>query len=222
MEIRKCIQCGGNLKRLRVQRIWQCPYCGARYEDDVQEIKAAPAEYFGLNKEVFKVERDLSETLKNPGGAGCIQSIIHCMETFETADQVEKYMLRLPFSDDISVKGIREDQIQKAMPVLNTVMDLDERVIVYGNKGIFSKGKEYFAITNKRTVFVRKSDIKEVLHTDIDSIKIENCGNCYINGDYDKGLVNLDANGRFQGVIIAFMCMISFEEDPDRERIQIL
>ena len=62
------------------------------------------------------------------------------MSTFETAAQVEEYMLKkMPFSDDISMKGIREENIEKAMAVLEQVMDADEHLIVYGNKGIFSK-----------------------------------------------------------------------------------
>ena len=61
-----------------------------------------------------------------------------------------------------------------------------------------------------------------VSHADLDSLKIEDCGNCYINGDYDQGIVNLDANGKFQGAIIALICMFSFEAAPDRERIRIV
>ena len=108
------------------------------------------------------------------------------------------------------------------MPVLETVIDSGERIIVYGNKGILSKGKEYFVVTDRRSVFVKKKDVKTVLHTDIDSLKVEDCGNCYINGDYNKGFVNLDANGTFQGALIALICMYAFEEDPGRDRIRII
>ena len=222
MEIKKCIQCGGNLKRLRLQKAWICPYCDARYEDEIPGEQPVQTESFGLNDEVFSIEKDLSKVMKNDGGAGCIRSIAHCMSTYETADQIEAYMLKkIPFSDDISAKGVREDQIEKAMPLLKTVTDPDERIIVYGNKGIFSKGKEYFAVTDRRSIFVKKSDVKTVLHTDIDSLKIEPCGNCYVNGDYEKGLINLDGNGRFQGAILALICMHAFESDPDRPKIRI-
>ena len=223
MEIKKCTQCGGNLERLRVKKAWLCPYCGARYEDEAHEEIKATGESFGLNEEVFAIERDLSKIMKNNGGAGCIRSIAHCMSAFENAQQVEEYMLRkLSFSDDISVKGVREDQIEKAMPLLETVTEAGERVIVYGNKGILSKGKEYFLVTDRRSVFVNKKNVETVLHTDIDSLKIEDCGNCYMNGDYDKGFVNLDSSGTFQGAIIALICMFAFEADPDRDRIRIL
>ncbi len=223
MEIRKCVQCGGDLKRQRAQKLWLCPYCGAKYEDETKEQKEAPSEYFGLNEEVFSLETDMSKTMKNKGGAGCIRSIVHCMNTYETAGQIEEYMLRkLPFSDDISAKGVREDQIRNAMPVLKTVMDADERVIVYGNKGIFTKGKEYFAITDRRSIFVKRKNVKTVLHTDIDSLKIEDCANCYLNGDYDQGIVSLDGDGKFQGALLSLICMLSLEVDPDRGRIRLI
>ena len=223
MEIKKCVQCGGNLERLRIQRAWRCPYCGVLYEDRDHERQPIPAEYYGLNEEVFSVEKDLSKIMRKEGGAGCIRSVIHCMNTFRNTDQLEAYMLKkLPFSDDISVKGVREDQIVKAMPLLETVIDSDERIIVYGNKGILSRGKEYFAVTDRRSIFVRKKDVKTVYHTDIDSLKVEDCGNCYINGDYDKGLVNLDGKGTFQGAVIAMICMYAFEADPERDRIRII
>ena len=223
MEIRKCIQCGGNLERQPLKKIWLCPFCGTRYEDEEQEPKAAPKEYFGLNEEVFAVEKDLSKIMKEQNGAGVIQSIAHCMRTFENACEVEEYVFRkLTFSDDISAKGVREDQIEKAMPMLEKVMESGERVIVYGNKGILSKGKEYFVVTDRQSIFVKKKNMKTVLHTDIDSLIIEGCGNCYLNGDYEKGFVNLDARGTFQGALTALICMLSFEAQPDRERIRII
>ena len=221
MEIKKCIQCGGNLERQPIKKAWLCPYCGARYEDE--EKRTAPKEYCGLNEEVFMAEKDLSKIMKDHSGAGVINSIVYCMRTFEKACQVEEYMLRkLTFSDDISVKGVREDQIEKAMPLLEKIIEPDERVIVYGNKGILSKGKEYFLVTDRQSVFVKKKNIKTVLHTDIDSLTLEGCGNCYLNGDYEKGFINLDGKGTFQGAILAMICMFSFEAQPDRGRIRII
>lgn len=223
MEIKKCRQCGGDLERLRMQKTWLCPFCGARYEDSVQEERSSSEGYFGLNEEIFSVETDLSKIMKKGGGSGCIRSIVHCMDTFENADQVEDYMLRkITFSDDISVKGVREDQIEKAMPLLQTVTDPGERVIVYGNKGIFSKGKEYFAVTDRRSIFVNKKKVKTVPHTDIDSLKLDTAGNCYVNRDYEKGFVNLDGSGTFQGALIALICMFAFDAEPGRGRIHII
>jgi hypothetical protein len=44
------------------------------------------------------------------------------MEKYETADEVEAYMLKkLSFSDDISAKGVREEEIEKAMPKINVI-----------------------------------------------------------------------------------------------------
>ena len=223
MEIKKCIQCGGNLERQSMKKVWLCPYCGARYEDEDQEITTAAKEYHGLNEEVFLVENDLSKIMKERNGAGVINSIVHCMRTFEKACQVEEYMFRkLTYSEDISAKGVREEQIDNAMPLLEKIIEPGERVIVYGNKGILSRGKEYFIVTDRQSIFVNKKKIKTVLHSDIDSLLIEGCGNCYLNEDYEKGFINFDAKGTFQGAIIALICMLSFEAQPDRNRIRII
>ncbi len=223
MEIKKCIQCGGNLERQPLKKVWLCPFCGVRYEDEEQENTTAPEDCYGLNEEVFAVERDLSKIMKERNGAGVIHSIVHCMRTFEEACQVEEYMLgKLTFSDDISAKGVREDQIEKAMPLLEKILESDERVIVYGNKGILTRGKEYFIVTDRQSIFVKKKNVKTVLHTDLDSLMIEGCGNCYLNGDYEKGFINFDAKGTFQGALIAMICMLSFEAQPDRDRIRVI
>lgn len=222
MEIRKCEQCGGNLKRLRTQKTWVCPFCDARYYDEPEEKKEGSEEYFGLNDEVFVVQKDLTKRMKKAGANGVVKTIVHCMETYDTAEEIEKYMLtKLSFSDDISTMKVREDQIKNAMQMIQPVMLPGERVIVYGNKGIFSKGKEYFVITDKRSIFVNNKKVKDVLHTDLDSFTLADCGNCTINSDYDKNIISLDGNGRFQGALLAMMCMIAFEENEDREKIQI-
>ncbi len=77
-------------------------------------------------------------------------------------------------------------------------------------------------VTDKRSIFVEKNKLKDVLHTDIDSLKFESPSNIYLNEDYDQGILNLDGSGKFLGALIACICMRSFEEAPDRSRIQII
>ena len=44
MDIRKCAQCGGDLERQPMKKVWLCPYCGARYEEEDQEETTEPKE----------------------------------------------------------------------------------------------------------------------------------------------------------------------------------
>ncbi|WP_044973776.1 hypothetical protein [Ruminococcus sp. HUN007] len=223
MEILKCEQCGGELKRIRTRHEWFCSFCNSRYSDEPSETRKPCAKYYGLNEEVFSVECDLSKVMKKENGSGCIKSIVHCMDICENSSEIEKYLsAKCKIPDDISMKGLREDQIANALPRINEVMEPGERVIVYGNKGIFSKGKEYFVITDKRSIFVEKKNISQVLHTDIDSLKIADCGNCNLNGDYSKGIVNLDGTGTFQGALLALICVLSFEADMERAKIRLV
>lgn len=223
MELRKCTQCGGDLKRIRTRREWLCPFCNARYTDEPAEIAKPRGKYHGLNEEVFLLEGDLSKIIKKEDVKGCINNIVHCMDTYETAAEVEEYIMRkCEIPDDISIKGVREEQITNAMPRISEVMEQGERVIVYGNKGILSKGKEYYVVTDKRCIFVDKKKVKQVLHTDIDTISLTEYANFIINGDYDKAFYNVSTKGILQGALIALIVMLSFEADNDREKIRIV
>ncbi len=223
MEILKCEQCGGELKRIKTRREWFCSFCDSRYSDEPSETPKPSAKYYGLNEEVFSVECDLSKVMKTENGSGCIKSLVHCMDICENSSEIEKYLAakcRIP--DDVSMKGLREDQITNALPVISKVMDPGERVIVYENKGIFSKGKEYFVLTDKRCIFVEKKNISHVLHTDIDSIKMADSGRCNINSDYSKSIYNLESTGVFHGALLALICVLSFEADMERPKIRIV
>ena len=222
MELRKCDQCGGTLKRLRIRKMWVCPYCDAVYEDEKKEPEKSKYKTFGLNEEVFQVEKDLSPLMKNAGSAGVIKSIADCMKRFETAEEVEDYLMKLNLSDDISVKGVRENEIEKVLPRISEFMDPRERVILYGNKGIFSKGKEFYAITDRRSFVADKKTVLSVPHTELDSLSIASGGNCKLNNDYNKIIISLDATGTVQGALLAMICMLSFEQAPERDRIRIL
>ena len=223
MEILKCEQCGGELKHIRTRHEWFCSFCDSRYSDEQSETPKPRAKYYGLNEEVFSVECDLSKVMKTENGSGCIKTLVHCMDTCESSSEIEKYLsAKCSIPDDISMKGVREDQIDKALPVISKVMYPGERVIVYGNKGIFSKGKEYFVVTDKRCIFVEKKNVFHVLHTDIDSVKMADSGRCNINSDYNKTIYNLGGTGIFHGALLALIFVLSFEADMERDKIRIV
>ena len=191
--------------------------------DEPAETAKPAARYCGLNEEVFALDGDLSKIMADKSGAACIKSLVRCMDTYETAAEVEEYILKkCPLPDDISAKGVREEQINKIMPLISDVMDPGERVIFYGNRGIFSKGKDFYVVTDRRCIFVNKKDVLHVLHTDLDSLNLSDCCNCTINRNWDMGIYNVAVTGPFQGALLALIVLLSFEADSDREKIRIV
>ncbi|MCR5250734.1 MAG: transposase [Lachnospiraceae bacterium] len=249
MQQKTCPGCGANLEYNRVRNLWTCGFCGQSYEGDIpapaqEESAAKPkskVDFFKngvgktpvgtssegslLNPQIFRVELDLDESLEMKRTGSCIRSIAEIIKNYTTSEEIENYICRkLSIPDDIAVKGTHEDAIQNIMPQISSILDPGERVILYENKGIFSKGKEFTAITDKRSIFVDKKKVKQVMHADIDALKISNtsdCPNCYVNGGFEQGIVALDTECRVQAAVICLLCVLSFEADPKREPIRL-
>lgn len=223
MEIIKCSQCGGELRRIRTRREWYCPFCNARFMDEPAETAKPKRKYHGLNEEVFTLEGDLSKIMDKKNGAACIRSIARCMDNYGTPAELEDYIMnKCELPDDISAKGVREDQIESIMPLISNVTEPGERIMFYGNKGLFSKGKDFFVITDRRSIFVNKKNVKHLLHRNLDSLLLTDIGTCALNGDWDKCIYNLSGDAPFHGALLALIVLLSFEADNDREKIRIL
>ena len=223
MEAKKCTNCGATLKRL--SKGWVCPFCDVRYEEETAPVKKKKRKY-GLSEDYFEVEANLKESLKKKRVAGCIRSIAYCLDNYDTADDIEDYILKkMTAPDDVFIKGTDDDKIEAVMPVIESVTDPGERVIFCVNTGILSRDRDYYVITDKRSIFVDNKNIRSVCHADIGSLKLGDtfgAVNWYINGDYDKCLMSLDSDGVFHGALIALICMLSFEQDPKSDKIRII
>ncbi|MBE5872451.1 MAG: hypothetical protein E7294_14570 [Lachnospiraceae bacterium] len=225
MEVKKCDNCGANLEFVRQKNYWICPYCDTKYAFDADNRTQHPEECCGLNSGLFEFEKDLVKATGKRHTKDCINTMAYCMRSFDTGKEVEEYIYqKLTFPDDISAKGIREERIDKVRSLFEREMDPDEHVIVYGNKGLFSQGKEFYVVTDKRCIFVNRKKCQSVLHKNIASLKLQedaNYSNWYVNDDYEKGIISV-GNPEYQGALIAMICLLSYEQDPDREKIRIV
>lgn len=227
MEAKKCSNCGATLERVKVSNVWVCPFCNVKYEDDPSnEKEKKKRKKYGLRDDLFIVEADLKESMKRKRVAECIKSMAYCMDNYDTAKDLEEYILnKMTLPDDVFVKGVNDDRIQEVLPTVENVKDVDERLIFCVNTGILSHGKDYYVITDKRSIFVDNKNVKAAYHKDIGSLKLgDSFGavNWYINGDYDKCLMAVSQDGQFHGALIALICMLSFEQDPKSEKIKII
>lgn len=60
--------------------------------------------------------------------------------------------------EDVASEGINQKRIDKIMPKITELIEPGEHIIVYGDDGVFSRGKEFFVITDKRIIFVNEKN----------------------------------------------------------------
>ena len=226
MEVKKCGSCGANLEFIRTRNMWVCPFCNSQYEDDTAKEEKKDAGKCGLSAALFNIEKDLESLMEAQQVAECINTLAFCLKNFGTSGEVADYISKkCSIKDDCAAKGVREDKFKLILPRIQSQMEPGEQLLLYCNKGIFSQGKEFYAITDKRSFFADKKNCKSVRHTDIGTLKIEDAFSscvCYINKDYDMQMQTPGNGYKELGAVIALITLLSFEQDPDREVISIV
>ena len=105
------------------------------------------------------------------------------------------------------------------MPKIASLFEPNEHIIVYGDDGIFSCGKEFFVITDKRSIFVNGKKINAVQHNEVSVIRMNP------NGGYPRWLLNnrgefaitgVGTKYRLQGAIAALICLYSLESRKEK------
>ena len=226
MESRKCPNCGGGLELSRSQKMLECPFCGSKFEADAQLSEKIAKECNSLDENIFRIERDFTDARRKKQVGRCIETLIYCMNELETPEKIESHIRKsLITLDDLAAEGINESLINAVRGRINSELTADERIIVYKDLGIFSKGKEFTVLTNKRFLFFKKKDCVTSYHTDIGSLKLADSSDLaawYINGDYNKQIPSMEPSGQLTGAAIALACLFSFQQQPDRDRIRLI
>ena len=111
------------------------------------------------------------------------------------------------------------------MPKIAELIEPGERIIVYGDDGILSRGKEFFVITDKRSIFVNRQKTGAVLHREISAMRLNP------NGGYPRWLLNnqdsfavtgIGHKYRLQGAIAALICLFAAEQRGGKEKTKLL
>lgn len=222
----KCPVCGGQLEASRSGLKMTCPYCDSVFEAPEEQAEKQKKKKPGFDPEYFVVEDKVIKELasgKNENTAESLNTTIHCINEFKTPAEIEKYMRKYITGGDLAAPGINEDKIKKVMPAVSSEMKSDEKVVLYYDRGIIFKCKEFMLVTNKRIFFVNKKKVGYIFHEDIDKMELDSGGDCpmwEINGDYQKTIPAI-GSGTVQGAVVAYSCLAGFETDPDRQRIRL-
>ena len=226
MENRKCPNCNAQLELSRSKTTLECPYCGSKFDIEAEAKDKILKKSNDFDENMFIVERDFSTSRQKKQTGRCIDTIIYCINELGTSEKVENYIRKgLISGSETAAEGINDSLIDNVRTRINNELEAGERIILYKDMGIFSKGKEFTVVTEKRCMFFTKKKCTSAYHKDITTLRLSDGGDCpawYINADLDKRIPSMEPSGQLTGATVALACLISFEQQPERERIRLI
>ena len=222
MNTRKCPSCGAEMNLSISNKCLICPFCDTHIDVEIQDDGNTGM----LDENMFDFLWDLDNLKQYDNVIAVLDSMRYCLNSLKTAERVSKYIRTALLTDeDVASEGINQNRIDKIMPKITELIEPGERIIVYGDDGILSRGKEFFVITDKRSIFVNGKKTGSILHREISAVRLDP------NGGYPRWKLNnqdsfaVTAIGnkyRLQGAIAALICIFAAEQQGGREKIKLL
>ena len=222
MNTRKCPSCGAEMELSLSNKCLICPFCDTHIDVEIQDDGNTGM----LDEKMFDFLWNLDDLKQYENVIAVLDSMRYCLNSLKTAERVSQYIRTALLTDeDVASEGINQNRIDKIMPKITELIEPGERIIVYGDDGIFSRGKEFFVITDKRSIFVNGKKTGSILHREISAVRLDP------NGGYPRWKLNnqdsfaVTAIGnkyRLQGAIAALICIFAAEQQGGREKIKLL
>ena len=222
MNTRKCPSCGAEMELSLSNKCLICPFCDTHIDVEIQDDGNTGM----LDENMFDFLWNLDDLKQYENVIAVLDSMRYCLNSLKTAERVSQYIRTALLTDeDVASEGINQNRIDKIMPKITELIEPGERIIVYGDDGILSRGKEFFVITDKRSIFVNGKKTGSILHREISAVRLDP------NGGYPRWKLNnqdsfaVTAIGnkyRLQGAIAALICIFAAEQQGGREKIKLL
>ena len=222
MDTRKCPSCGGEMELSLSNKCLICPFCDTHIDVDMQDDGNTGM----LDERMFDFLWNLDSLKQYDNVVAVLDSMRYCLNSLKTTESVSKYIRTTLLTDeDVASEGINQKRIDKIMPKIAELIEPGERIIVYGDDGILSRGKEFFVITDKRSIFVNRKKTGAVLHREISAMRLNP------NGGYPRWLLNnqdsfavtgIGNKYRLQGAIAALICLFAAEQRGGKEKTKLL
>ncbi len=222
MDTRKCPSCGGEMELSLSNKCLICPFCDTHIDVDMQDDGNTGM----LDERMFDFLWNLDSLKQYDNVIAVLDSMRYCLNSLKTTESVSKYIRTALLTDeDVASEGINQKRIDKIMPKIAELIEPGERIIVYGDDGILSRGKEFFVITDKRSIFVNGKKTGAVLHREISAMRLNP------NGGYPRWLLNnqdsfavtgIGNKYRLQGAIAALICLFAAEQRGGKEKTKLL
>lgn len=225
----RCPNCGGKMDLSRNKRSMICPYCDSEFLLNQPAVAPQAEAAQGaaiLDDNLYDVRWDYDYLSHyNKDVSESLNSLIYCANELVTSGEILNYMRRNLLNDsELAGEGVNEGLLSELKVRFSGIFLPDEKIVAYGNTGVFSNGKEGMVITNKRTIFAGKKKHKELMHKDIHSVRMEigmKLPSYYLNGSLDYYLMSMGSHFKLQGAMMALVLAYAWEQDPKRERIEI-
>ena len=222
MNTRKCPSCGGEMELSISNKCLICPFCNTHIDVDMQDDGNTGM----LDERMFDFLWNLDSLKQYDNVIAVLDSMRYCLNSLKTTESVSKYIRTALLTDeDVASEGINQKRIDRIMPKIAELIEPGERIIVYGDDGILSRGKEFFVITDKRSIFVNGKKTGAVLHREISAMRLNP------NGGYPRWLLNnqdsfavtgIGNKYRLQGAIAALLCLFAAEQRGGKEKTKLL
>ena len=220
MNTRKCPSCGGEMELSISNKCLICPFCDTHIDVDIKDDDNTAL----LDEKIFDFLWQLDSLKKFEKVVEGIDSMRYCLNNLKSTDSIIDFIRTALITDtDVASEGINQERIDKVMPKIASLIEPDEHIIVYGDDGIISRGKEFFVITDNRSIFVNGKKINSIQHSEISVIRLNP------NGGYPRWLLNnhdefavsgIGNKYKLQGAIAALVCLFSW--NARKEKIKLM
>ena len=222
MNNRKCPSCGAEMELSLSNKCLICPFCDTHIDVEIQDDGNTGM----LDENMFDFLWNLDDLKQYENVIAVLDSMRYCLNSLKTAERVSQYIRTALLTDeDVASEGINQNRIDKIMPKIAGLIEPGERIIVYGDDGILSRGKEFFVITDKRSIFVNGKKTGSVLHREISAVRLDPNGGYprwKLNNQDSFAVTGIGNKYRLQGAIAALICMFAAEQHGGREKIKLL
>ena len=222
MNTRKCPSCGGEMELSLSDKCLICPFCDTHIDVDIQDDGKTGM----LDEKMFDFLWNPESLKQYENVTANLDSMRYCLNTLKTAEKISQYIRSTLLTDeDVASEGINQKRIDKIMPKISELLEPGEHIIVYGDDGLFSRGKEFFVITDKRSIFVNGKKTGAVQHREISAMRLDPNGGYprwKLNNQEDFAVTGIGNKYRLQGAIAALICLLAAEQHGSREKIKLL
>lgn len=219
MENRKCPSCGGEMELSVSNKCLVCPFCDTHIDVEIEDDGNGTL----LDTKMFDILWDIRALKQFENVVTCLDSFCYCLNSLKTTDSVTKYIrTALIKEEDVASEGINQNRLDKIMPKIGEFLDTDEHIIVYGDDGILSRGKCFFVVTDKRSIFIDGKKKSSVLHSDVTVLRLAPNGGYprwKVNNQDEQYISGVGTKYRLQGAVAALICLNARQHSSEKIKL---